>query len=186
MQLYLDPTGRLLDVVARVVGSPALDEAQPQIAQASEIVDTHSSGLHSPDGGQGGGEASHRGVATGCPRRRARLHRSGHGGGLAHRGCLGQSGEVLHLLVALANVKDLKNGGETRVRTLHTSFPQCLSLFIYSPSQPSVAMSRWGNLCRPTGNHVLKRRTNDYLERSMARELALHYHDHRFQAPAYL
>lgn len=44
MQMHLNPAGRLLDRLSRVIRSPALDKAQSQYAQATQIVHTDASG----------------------------------------------------------------------------------------------------------------------------------------------
>lgn len=44
VQVHLDPARCVLDRVARIVGTPALDEAQTQNAQAPQIVDANAGG----------------------------------------------------------------------------------------------------------------------------------------------
>lgn len=95
VQMHLDPTRRVFDALPRVVRPPPLHEAQPEDAQPPQIIHADPGRRRQPHGRS---DAAHRAGSRDV---------SGHGGRLGGSSSVGCGCLLLHLPVALPQVKHL-------------------------------------------------------------------------------
>ncbi len=110
MEVYLDPARRLLDRLAVVVGAPALDEGQAEDAEAAQVVDADSGRRGEREAAAGGG-----GRRRGGGGRGGRVGVAGDGGGLRGGRRVRRRRLLLHLAVALTEIKYLQRERELNV-----------------------------------------------------------------------